>query len=149
MAELRFAAPADDAALEAWRLIHNTILPPFPLSLADVRERAGRNRLELAYAGEVAVGNSTVRPPDAEGVAVVIARVLPAHRRRGFGSLIHERALAAARAQGPAAIETVVLAANADGVRFAIGRGYVEIERYEVDGAEEIRLRLPVNTTAM
>ena len=142
MAELRYAAPVDDADLDLWRTIHNTILPPFPLSLADVRERAGRNKLEIAYAGDVAVGNSTVRPPDPEGVAVVIARVLPAHRGRGFGTLIHARALAAARALGPAAVETVVLEANGDGLRFAARHGYAEVERYVVGGAQEVRLRL-------
>ncbi|MDG4827650.1 GNAT family N-acetyltransferase [Asanoa sp. WMMD1127] len=142
MTELRFVAPVDDGALEEWRGIHNTVVPPWPLSLPDVRDRAGRNRLELAYAGAVAVGNSTVRPLDADGVATVIARVLPAHRGRGFGTLIHERALAAARALDPAAIETLVLAANVDGLRFARRHGYAEVERYEVAGAQEIRLRL-------
>jgi len=140
--DLRFVAPADDAALEEWRRIHNTVVPPWPLSLSDVRERAGRNRLTVAYLDAVPVGNSTVRPADAEGVATVIARVLPEHRGRGFGTLIHERALAEARALGPAAIETLVLAANVDGLRFARRHGYVEVERYAVDGAHEVRLRL-------
>ncbi|MEV0714105.1 GNAT family N-acetyltransferase [Asanoa sp. NPDC050611] len=142
MAELRFTRPADDAELDLWRSIHNEIIPAGPLSLDEVRERAGRNRLELAYAGDVAVGNSTVRPPDSDGVAVVIARVLAARRGRGFGALIHDRALAAARALDPVAIETIVLAANVDGVRFAVRHGYVETERYEVDGAGYVTLRL-------
>ncbi|MEV4538214.1 GNAT family N-acetyltransferase [Asanoa sp. NPDC049518] len=142
MTDLRFAFPGDDPALEDWRRIHNTVVPPWPLSLPEVRERAGRNRLELAYLGAAAVGNSTVRPPDADGVATVIARVLPEHRGRGFGTLIHSRALDAARALGAAAIETLVLAANVDGVRFAERQGYVEVERYEVHGAQEVRLRL-------
>ncbi|MEV4619744.1 GNAT family N-acetyltransferase [Asanoa sp. NPDC049573] len=144
MAELRFVAAtgSDDAALAEWRHVHNTIVAPFPLSLDDVRERAGRNRLELAYLGDDAVGNSTVRPPDADGVAVVIARVLPERRRQGFGTLIHERALAAARALDPAAIETVVLLANSEGLAFAERHGYVETERYTVAGADEVRLRL-------
>ncbi|GAA1863428.1 GNAT family N-acetyltransferase [Asanoa iriomotensis] len=142
MADLRFAAPVDDTTLDLWRSIHNTILPPFPLSLSDVRERAGRHVLEIAYDGEVAVGNSTVRPPDADGVSVVIARVLPEHRGHGFGTLIHARALAAARSLGPAAIETVVLLTNADGLRFASRHGYDEVERYTVHGAQEVRLRL-------
>jgi GNAT superfamily N-acetyltransferase len=140
--ELRFAAPVDAAGLATWQLIHNTVIPPIPLTLDEVRDRAGRNRLELAYAGEVVVGNSTVRPVDPDGISVVIARVLPAHRRQGFGALIHERALAAARALDPAAIETVVLAANADGLRFALAHGYVETERYTVDDAIYVTLRL-------
>ncbi|HTF09307.1 MAG TPA: GNAT family N-acetyltransferase [Asanoa sp.] len=137
-----FAEPVDDAALATWRSIHNTVIPPIPLTLDEVRERAGRNRLELAYAGEVVVGNSTVRPVDPDGTSVVIARVLPEHRRQGFGVLIHERALAAARALDPAAIETVVLAANVDGLRFASRHGYEETERYAVDDALYVTLRL-------
>ncbi|SNT40910.1 Acetyltransferase (GNAT) family protein [Asanoa hainanensis] len=142
MTELRFVSPADDPALEDWRLIHNVVVPPWPLSLPEVTERAGRNLLEVAYLDRVAVGNSTVRPPGDDGVATVIARVLPAHRGRGFGTLIHSRALAAARELGPAEIETLVLAANVDGLRFAEQQGYVEVERYEVHGAQEVRLRL-------
>ena len=143
MAEsLRFASPVDEAALADWQSIHNAIIPAHQLSLDEVRERAGRNRLELAYLGEVAVGNSTVRPPDDDGVAVVIARVLPAHRRRGFGVRIYDRALAAARALEPAAIETIILAANVDGLRFALRHGWVETERYVVDDAPFVTLRL-------
>jgi GNAT superfamily N-acetyltransferase len=142
MPELRFAPPADEAGLATWRLIHNTVIPPIPLTLDEVRDRAGRNLLELAYAGEVVVGNSTVRPVDPDGVSVVIARVLPEHRRKGFGEVIHERALTAARALEPAAIETVVLAANTDGLRFALAHGYVETERYAVDDAIYVTLRL-------
>ncbi|GIF52316.1 hypothetical protein DFJ67_0235 [Asanoa ferruginea] len=142
MPELRFAPPVDEAGLATWRLIHNTVIPPIPLTLDEVRERAGRNKLELAYAGDVVVGNSTVRPVDPDGISVVIARVLPEHRRQGFGELIHERALAAARALDPAAIETVVLATNTDGLRFALAHGYVETERYAVDDATYVTLRL-------
>jgi len=46
------------------------------MSLDEVRERSGRNRLENAYLGDVLVGCSTVRPPE-DGVVTVIARVLP------------------------------------------------------------------------
>ena len=69
-------------------MIHNTVVPPWPLSLEEV---AGAGRAATGWSsptcGEVAVGNSTVRPVDADGVATVIARVLPAHRGRGFGTL--------------------------------------------------------------
>jgi GNAT superfamily N-acetyltransferase len=139
---LRFAAPVDDAALEDWRRIHNAIIPPHPLSLADVRERAGRNRLEVAYLGGVAVGNSTVRPPDDAGVATVIVRVLPPYRGLGIGDGLYARGLAAARDVGAAHIETVVLAANPSGLRFAKRHGFVETDRYTVDGAAYVTLRL-------
>jgi GNAT superfamily N-acetyltransferase len=131
----RVDATASDEELEAWRYVHNTIIPTHPLSLDDVRQRAARNDLELAYADGVLVGNSTVRPPDGDtATAVVIARVLPEHRGRGFGERLYERALRRARERDARVIETCVLASNKDGLRFALGHGFVETERYLLDG---------------
>ena len=129
---LRFATvPADREAtvLHDWRRIHNLIIPTAPLSVDDVVERAGRNRLEVAYLDGVAVGNSTVRAPE-DGTTVVIARVLPEHRRRGFGTQIYKHILPYAEG----AIATVVLACNEDGLRFAEGKGFVETDRYLLPG---------------
>ncbi|MCX4738426.1 GNAT family N-acetyltransferase [Streptomyces antibioticus] len=145
MTELRIEAVDDEAALEDWRHVHNVIVPPAALSLEEVRERAGRYRLENAYAGDVLVGCSTVRPPQGEGEpATVIARVLPAHRRRGYGGALYEHALAHARVLGAGAVETCVLAVNEDGLRFAAARGFVETERYVLDGERDewVDLRL-------
>lgn len=124
-------APLED--LEDWRHVHNTIIPAHVLSLDDVRGRAGRNHLELAYAGGVLVGNSTVRPPE-DGTATVIARVLAEHRRRGFGEQLYARGLERARELGARVIETVVLESNTDGLRFALKHGFVETERYLLEG---------------
>ncbi|MET9954303.1 GNAT family N-acetyltransferase [Streptomyces sp. NPDC006339] len=132
--------PADPAASAAlltdWRLIHNAIIPTAPLSPDEVRARAGRNRLDVAYAADgTAVGCSTVRPPDEETPAATVnSRVLPAHRGRGFGTALYERGLAHARTLGGAGVETVVLASNAEGLRFALARGFVEVERYVLPG---------------
>lgn len=121
--------------LEDWRLIHNTIIPTAPLSPEDVRERAGRNRLDVAYADGVAVGCSTVRPPDEETpAATVIARVLPGFRGRGYGTALYEHGLAHARTLSDEGVETVVLASNTEGLRFALARGFVETERYVLPG---------------
>lgn len=121
--------------LRDWRYIHNAIIPTAVLSPAEVRERADRNRLAVAYLGEVAMGCSTVRPPiDGSSVATVIARVLPDHRGRGFGGALYEHGLADARALGADAIETCVLESNPEGLRFALGRGFVETERYVLPG---------------
>lgn len=69
--------------------------------MEEVRERSHRNHLEVAYLGDVVVGNSTVWPPtDENPVARVIARVLPDHRRRGFGEQIYARAVQRARSTG-------------------------------------------------
>ncbi|MEV5985232.1 GNAT family N-acetyltransferase [Streptomyces sp. NPDC052051] len=136
MPNLRFVEPADDASLEDWRHVHNEIIPADPLSLDDVRERVRRNRLEVAYLGDVLVGCSTVRPP-ADGTATVIARILPAHRGQGFGGRLYERGLEQARGLGAETIETIVLGTNPDGLAFAHQRGFVEVERY-VAGVDEI-----------
>ncbi|WP_042389629.1 GNAT family N-acetyltransferase [Streptacidiphilus melanogenes] len=122
--------------LADWRHVHNVIIPTDPLSLADVRERAGRNHLEVAYLDGEPVGCSTVRPPtgDSPSTGTVIARILPAHRRQGFGEQLYQRAVERARALGATVVETVVLASNEDGLRFAESHGFVEIDRYVLPG---------------
>ncbi|WP_225320625.1 GNAT family N-acetyltransferase [Streptomyces luteolifulvus] len=145
MSDLRTETVVGDAMLEQWRQVHNVIVPPAAMNLAEVRERSGRFHLENAYLGDVLVGCSTVRPPvDEEAVATVIARVLPEFRRQGFGAVIYEKGLAHARVLGARAIETCVLAVNEDGLRFARARGFVEVDRYVLDGetVEWVDLRL-------
>ncbi|OIJ65413.1 GNAT family N-acetyltransferase [Streptomyces mangrovisoli] len=146
MSELRFQQPCDEAALADWQHVHNVIIPTHPLSLDDVRERAGRNHLEVAYLGDELVGCTTVRPPvDETRTATVIARVLAPHRGRGFGAELYGRGLDRARELGADVVETVVLSSNDDGLRFALKRGFVEIERYLLPGdtIPWIDLRLP------
>jgi GNAT superfamily N-acetyltransferase len=133
--QVRFAEVSDEESLLAWQRIHNEIIPTDPLSLDEVRERSGRHRLEPAYAGSAAVGNSTVRRPTEESGAMVIARVLPPHRRQGIGTQLYERGLEAARHWADERpVETVVLASNESGLAFALARGFVEVERYTLPG---------------
>ncbi|MFB7939775.1 GNAT family N-acetyltransferase [Streptomyces sp. NPDC056049] len=132
---LRVVPAAGEREPADWRAVHNAVVPTAVLSEAQVRERAGRNRLEVAYLGGVAVGCSTVRPPDGETpAATVIARILPEHRRRGFGTVLYERGLGHARTLSGAGVETVVLASNEEGLRFALARGFAEVERYVLPG---------------
>lgn len=135
----RVQAVDGETALLDWQHIHNRIIATDPLSVDDIRARARRNHLDVAYLDDVAVACSTVRPPDADpATATVIARVLPEHRRRGVGEQLYQRGLAKARELGAQLIETVVLASNDDGLRFARRHGFIEVERYV----------LPGNTTA-
>lgn len=135
MVDLRISELDDEESLRAWRRIHNTVVPTAPLSLDDVHERRERNLLELARLDGVAVGNSTVRPPSEDTTAhTVIARVLPAHRRAGLGSAIYTHCLAQLPPEARAVVETVVLASNLDGLRFAERHGFVEVERYLLPG---------------
>jgi GNAT superfamily N-acetyltransferase len=133
--EVRFAEVSDEQSLLEWQQIHNEIIPADPLSFDEVRERSGRHRLELAYAGDLAVGNSTVRRPTEDAGAMVIARVLPAYRRHGIGTQLYERGLEAARRWADdRPVETVVLASNESGLAFALAQGFVEVERYTLPG---------------
>ncbi|MEU3163043.1 GNAT family N-acetyltransferase [Streptosporangium sp. NPDC006930] len=135
MSDLRIQQPDGDAAFKSWQYVHNVIIPTHPLSLEEVRERARRHHLEIAYLDDELVGCSTVRPPTGETLtATVIARVLAAHRRRGFGEELYARGLDRARELGAEVIETVVLSSNEDGLRFALEHGFVEIERYLLPG---------------
>ncbi len=139
MSDLRIQLVDEDVMLEQWRYVHNLIVPPAAMGLDEVRERGGRYRLENAYLGEVLVGCSTVRPAEGEeGVATVIARVLPEYRGRGFGAALYEKGLRYAHVLGARVIETCVLAVNEDGLRFAGARGFVEVERYVLDGETDV-----------
>jgi GNAT superfamily N-acetyltransferase len=133
--------------LEQWRYVHNVIIPADELDLDSVRERSARYRLENAYVGDVLVGCSTVRPPQ-DGAATVIARVLPAHRRQGFGTALYENGLAHARVLGATAIETCVLAVNEDGLRFAQRHGFAEVERYVLPGETDLWVDLRLDRAA-
>ncbi|MFG2979680.1 GNAT family N-acetyltransferase [Streptomyces sp. NPDC048258] len=135
MGDLRVEAVGDEGTLRDWRYVHNLIIPTDPLSRDDVRERAGRNVLEVAHLGDAVVGCTTVRPPrDGEAVGTVIARVLPGYRGRGYGELLYARGLARARELGAERIRTVVLESNPEGLRFALAHGFVEVERYLLPG---------------
>ncbi|MFF2808301.1 GNAT family N-acetyltransferase [Streptomyces sp. NPDC058000] len=135
MSDLRLMQPVTEAELTDWQHVHNTIIPTHVLSLDDVRDRSRRHHLEVAYLGDTLVGCSTVRPPaDDTRTATVIARVLAAHRGRGFGTELYARGLDRARELGAQVIETVVLASNEDGLRFAQQHGFIEIERYLLPG---------------
>jgi GNAT superfamily N-acetyltransferase len=139
----------DDATLEDWRYVHNTIIPADPLSQEEVRERIGRNHLEVAYLDDVLIGCTTVRPPtattsDATATATVIVRVLPSYRRQGYGEELFVREMARARDLGAQTVETIVLETNPDGLRFALSHGFAEVARYLPDegGDAFITLRL-------
>ena len=137
---------AAGSLLEDWRTIHNTIIPTAPLSAGDVAQRSARHRLTVGYVDGELVGNATVRPPhEPDGVATVIVRILPEHRRRGYGSAYLEAELAQADKLGARRIETVVLETNTDGLAFAQTHGFIEHGRYILnsDTGAFIDLHLP------
>ena len=121
--------------LEAWRTIHNQIIPDDPLSAKEVADRSSRHRLTVAYANDLLIGNATVRPPSGpDHASTVIVRILAEHRNQGLGSAYFEAELDEAFRMGARRVETVVLASNVDGLAFAQARGFVEHDRYVLDG---------------
>ena len=144
MPELDIHPVSGDREIEDWRYVHNEIIPADALSRAEARDRASRYHLEVGYVGKVLVACTTVRPPDEHATATAIVRVLPAHRHQGYGRAAYARALAKARSLGATTIETVVWEPNVDGLKFALANGFIEVDRYVLDGAEHayITLRL-------
>jgi len=131
--------PATGELLELWRGVHNVVIPSAPLTSEEVAERATRNDLTVAYVDGVLVGNATVRAPQ-DGAVTVIVRILAEHRRHGHGGEYLHTLLHQPRAARAERIDTVVLAANGDGYAFALRHGFVETDRYEVEGAAFIDL---------
>ena len=119
--------------------MHNIVIPPVQLTTEEVAERALRNDLTVAFHDGVLVGNATVRAPQ-DGAVTMIVRVLPEHRGCGYGSTYLHEALKRPHARDARQIDTVVLAANVDGLAFAYRHGFVETERYEVDGVAFVDL---------
>ena len=137
--------PVGPDTVTAWRDIHNAIIPAHTLTSDEVLERLTRNSLTLAFDGDVLVGNATIRPPSSDSMtATVIVRILPQYRRSGFGTEYLAAMLTQVRAMGARRIETVVLASNEDGLAFAVRQGFVEFDRYVLDGecAEYVDLYL-------
>ena len=141
--------PAIGELLEPWRTVHNIVISPVQLTTEEVAQRALRNDLTVAFHDGVLVGNATVRAPQ-EGAVTVIVRVLPERRRYGHGSEYLHEVLKRPRAREAEQINTVVLAASVDGgLAFAHRHGFVETERYEVDGVAFIDLTLQRATASV
>ena len=134
MAKLRVSRVSGRSLARDWRSVHNAVIPTALLSLDEVLERARRNLLEVAYLDAAPIGCTTVRPATGDEPVTVIARVLPGYRGRGFGAALYRRGLRQARDLGAEEVQTIVLGSNHDGLRFAQVRGFVESQRYVLDG---------------
>ena len=134
MSDLTFTRVTDDLTADAWAQVHNQIIPSDPLTVAQVVERSKLYVLDLATIDGMTVGCSTVRPALGEEPVTVIVRILPTCRRRGLGSALLAHALAHAAAWDAVHGQTIVHASNADGLEFALRRGFVETDRYTLEG---------------
>jgi GNAT superfamily N-acetyltransferase len=138
----------DDGTAEIWRRLHNAIITTDRLSRQEVKDRLSRYHLTVAYADGHLIGNATVRPADHLDPATVIVRILPEYRRRGHGSLYLRQLVADDPVLRDGDLRTVVLLANQGGLPFAHVHGFVEVDRYEVDGAEYADLIRRSSTSA-
>ena len=134
MPVLSFTRVTDVPTADAWAQVHNQIIPNAPLTVDQVVDRSTAYILDLATLDRTVVGCSTVRPATVDEPVTVIARILPAFRRRGFGSALLAYALTHAQGLEAVAVQTIVLASNPDGLEFALRRGFVETDRYTLDG---------------
>lgn len=134
MTVLTFTPVTDEVTANAWLQVHNQIIPSAPLTFEQVSTRSKVYCLDLARLADVVVGCSTVRPAADHDPVTVIVRILPAFRRRGLGSDFLLHALAHAQELEAVNIQTIVLASNLAGLEFALRRGFVETERYTLDG---------------
>jgi len=134
MVALSFARVTDEQAARSWQQVHNEIIPTAPLTLDEVVARSTPYVLDLARLDEQVVGCSTVRPAADSDPVTVIVRVLPPFRRQGLGAAFLAHAVTHARELEADRIQTIVLASNTDGLEFALRRGFVETDRYLLDG---------------
>jgi mycothiol synthase len=129
-----------DADLAGWCEVWSAITPREPVALDDVRRRLAREpeRLYLvALDGEEVVGAGVAGKSQSPERSAVAARVLPAHRCRGIGSELLERALARARELGPRRASSMVSEDDTASFAWAERRGFEEYGR-QVELAREL-----------
>jgi GNAT superfamily N-acetyltransferase len=137
MPGLRLRTATDALSLRDWKHVHNQIISAGQLSDEQVRDRARKHHLEVAYLDDDPVACTTVRRPTGpDARVVVIVRVLPPYRRRGIGASLLVRAEKQAYGMGSGRVETIVWAANLEGLHFAAVHGYTEVDRYLVPGED-------------
>jgi len=134
MSVLSFTRVTNELTADAWAQVHNEIIASDPLTVEQVVGRSATYVLDLADLGGMVVGCSTVRPASGDEPVTVIVRILPTFRRRGLGTAFLAHALTHARELDAVRIQTIVLASNSDGLEFALRRGFVETDRYTLDG---------------
>lgn len=122
--------PAEtDEDLEAWRRVRLVVLPYE--RCATVSELRGMQRpgrlLVLAEVDGLVVGNGVADRSDLEGRASLAPRVLPEHRRKGYGTALLRHLAEHAFSYGHARASSMVDDPTVMG--FATRFGFVEVDR--------------------
>ena len=131
-----------DEDYEAWRQVRIAVLPyERTASVADLRASESPERLMvLARVDGTVVGHGLSDRADSAGAGSVIPRVLPEHRRRGYGTALLERLIEHVDGLG-----FPMLRAGADdegSLAFAHRFGFTEVNReveqtYRIEGPIE------------
>ena len=127
MPDLTVRRAETDADLDAWNRVRRIVLPDEPIATMDQMRAAEADRIYLVAAlGGETVGHGMASDSNlADGFAMV--RILPEHRRRGFGSEVLRVILDVHLAAGR---RSVASHAQDDGaLAFAEHHGFVEVDR--------------------
>ena len=121
-----------DADLASWCEVWNAITPREPTRLEDVKRRIERQpeRLYLvALEGDEVVGLGFCGPSQSPERTAIVVRVLPEHRRRGFGSDLLDRVVAHAAQLEPPRVSGMVFEDDPDSIAWVTNRGFEEYDR--------------------
>ena len=135
-AVLREFGPAD---YDGYITLSNRCYPEYPWSVEEARHdddiwdhaKHFKQRIVAEVSGHL-VGSGDLHHsrwtfrPDKYWINI---KVDPEHRRRGHGSALYDALERAARERGATALQTSAKESLAEGVRFAEGRGFVEVKR--------------------
>jgi GNAT superfamily N-acetyltransferase len=122
-----------DADLAAWIAVWDAITPREPSSPVEVLRRRlerqpGRLYL-LARHGDEPVGLGFAGPSQSPERTSLVVRVLPPHRRRGFGSALFDRALEHARGLQAPRVSGMVFEDDPESIVWVTKRGFEEYDR--------------------
>jgi mycothiol synthase len=127
MSDITIRRAESDADLAAWNLVRRIVLPDEPIGTVEqLRESTSQRVYLLAEVGGEVVGHGVASDSNlADGFAM--PRVLPEHRRRGFGSALLDAILEIQLAAGRRSLASH---AQDDGsLAFAIRHGFEEVDR--------------------
>ncbi len=130
-------APEDYPGLVA---LHNVTYPTFPTTEEEYREmdtRPGWQRWVADWDGRV-VGMANSRMSGPVGTIGLAVAVLPAYERRGIGTALYDRLLAALAPLGVQTLRAHASESRPQGIRFLEVRGFVEVLR-SYDSALDLR----------
>lgn len=133
--ELRTCVTDED--YEAWRQVRLAVVPDERcLSVPEMRALDSPSRLLLiATVDGAVVGSGLGDLSDTSGAAFVAPRVMPEHRRRGYGSALLEALTEHGRSLG---VPRLTASVDDDGaLAFAIRHGFAEVDR-EVQQVREV-----------